>query len=43
MEELANLEEERGNPSYGGNGGKEWIASNEMCTRRIRLPEKGTY
>lgn len=32
MEELAKLEEERGNPAYGGNGGKERIASNEMCT-----------
>ena len=32
MEELANLEEERGNPAYGGSGGKERVASNEMCT-----------
>ena len=32
MEELAKLEEERGNPAYGGNGGRERIASNEMCT-----------
>ena len=32
MEELAKLEEERGNPAYGGSGGKERIASNEMCT-----------
>ena len=32
MEELAKLEEERGNPSYGGSGGKEQVASNEMCT-----------
>ncbi|MBD5394711.1 MAG: nucleoside recognition protein [Lachnospiraceae bacterium] len=32
MEELANLEEERGNPAYGGSGSKERIASNEMCT-----------
>ena len=32
MEELAKLEEERGNPAYGGTGGKERIASNEMCT-----------
>ena len=32
MEELAKLEEERGNPAYRGIGGKERIASNEMCT-----------
>lgn len=32
MEELAKLEEERGNPAYGGSGGKERAASNEMCT-----------
>ena len=32
MEELAKLEEERGNPAYGGVSGKERIASNEMCT-----------
>ena len=32
MEELAKLEEERGNPAYGGIGGKERAASNEMCT-----------
>lgn len=32
MEELAKLEEERGNPAYGGSGGKERVASNEMCT-----------
>ena len=32
MEELAKLEEERGNLAYGGVGGKERIASNEMCT-----------
>lgn len=37
MEELANLEEERGNPAYlpgnkGGKSGGERIASNEMCT-----------
>lgn len=32
MEELAKLEEERGNPAYGGSSGKERIASNEMCT-----------
>ena len=32
MEELANLEEERGNPAYGGSGSKERVASNEMCT-----------
>lgn len=37
MEELAKLEEERGNPDYlngskGGGGKRERIASNEMCT-----------
>ena len=32
MEELAKLEEERGNPAYNRIGGKERIASNEMCT-----------
>ena len=32
MEELAKLEEERGNPAYGGSDGKERVASNEMCT-----------
>jgi len=35
MEELAKLEEERGNPAYGGNignGKRERIANNEMCT-----------
>jgi spore maturation protein A len=32
MEELAKLEEERGTPAYSGSGGKERIASNEMCT-----------
>ena len=32
MEELAKLEEERGNPAYGGMGSKERVASNEMCT-----------
>ena len=35
MEELAKLEEERGNPAYLGDGkgaGGERIASNEMCT-----------
>lgn len=32
QEELAKLEEERGNPTYGGSGGKERAASNEMCT-----------
>lgn len=32
MEELAKLEEERGNPAYRGIGGKERAASNEMCT-----------
>ncbi|MDE6319094.1 MAG: hypothetical protein K2M22_05205 [Lachnospiraceae bacterium] len=32
MEELAKLEAERGNPAYGGTGGKERVASNEMCT-----------
>lgn len=32
MEELAKLEEERGNSAYGGSGGKERAASNEMCT-----------
>ena len=32
MEELAKLEEERGNTTYGGSGGKERAASNEMCT-----------
>lgn len=32
MEELAKLEGERGNPAYAGAGGKERIASNEMCT-----------
>ena len=37
MEELAKLEEERGNPAYltdgkGAGGKQERIASNEMCT-----------
>ncbi len=40
MEELAKLEEERGNPAYAASGGfgieaagqKERVASNEMCT-----------
>lgn len=32
MEELAKLEAERGNPAYGGTGGKERVASSEMCT-----------
>lgn len=31
MEELAKLEEERGNPSYQSGKGQERIASNEMC------------
>ncbi|MBD5526274.1 MAG: nucleoside recognition protein [Lachnospiraceae bacterium] len=32
MEELAKLEAERGNLAYGSAGGKERVASNEMCT-----------
>ena len=32
MEELAKLEEERGNLAYAGVGDRERIASNEMCT-----------
>ncbi|MDE6213496.1 MAG: nucleoside recognition protein, partial [Lachnospiraceae bacterium] len=32
MEELAKLEEERGNPAYGSKSSKERIESNEMCT-----------